>query len=1283
MSEAMWFDAGGERTRGCLQAALAWCEECWFVTKAPVGATDGSFFWDHVRQYRARVRGAILSNLESADRETVDVLRQTGSLRRFVDDATVQGHFVWFERGDEVRLLVAPDSLAEMSPQRPGLWFFWEGPRALLPEGLSAILAKCQSSSAIVEGDWKGAPESAATAKAPKYSRPIPSVREVLGIRSTRDFFELEAEDQERALWSTLIGEGPVDLEQAVRLGAERLRAQGFLEYQVLRQDGRVHSAIEERLLAARRSTDLFDRPKNGFVRAIQLDMDALTAEQWRDCVVSGLNEHVRVDRDHAVRLGFAYAQSVYGVEAQRLRGGGRADQALRSAVNSAIRQGYLERDGAAYLLRVSETAAPTLRGVVEPDTKLEPDSTETTAAPAEPGPTVYETVALEPTQPEPTVAPATSDLGPAPVVETSRAEPEAGSPLDRSLWELDFPTRTLNWAERQGIETLRAFLSWQPEAFENERNVGRRTVRETRERIEAVLGCSWEAARRSVQVGGDLSAGATGGPDDDATDGTTETLTAGGASGWANLSASLTDEQRDIPLGDVALPTRMRHFVQAQALNTLGDLFRLTHAALSEQPNLGRKSLNDTLDAVRDFFSEQSSPPVFMSFLEAFHAQLAALEPIPRMIVTRRAGIHGARETLEELGSMLGVTRERVRQIEARVIERLRDRSHFRRSVESRLADAFGPGKALPLDLLAQDPWWAGVDGKELLLDYVARRIFEDELFVLEAPSGKRYLTRFPPEAFAERLESANSRVAKLEFPVELSAIDAILHSEVDSLDPVLFTELERAVDELLHVDAERPDFALGYGRHRDDEVVAFLNSQEAPIPIALVEERCGRGRLPEEVLYFKRGVVGLKRHFPEFDAWMERLVPAALEVMKERPAGRQWLVPEIHEALHERGLVPEWLGHWHLASLLRLSKQVDYLGRLRVAAKESGQEQRLQYEETLESLLEEAGGPLDFTELLDRARVRTDISDGGAASTVISAPFVRLDDRRIGLVERDIPGGPQAVAGAIEAVVQKLNETERGLTPHQATQLVNALSADHATWTRQLVTSVLRNEPSVRIDRSKNIGLDDWDDVRCPTRPEFVRREVQRAGGTLSIAALVASMEEVFGRAPDRSSLGVLVTQVGLTITGDTIVRPASVAPEAAEAPISRAGINLSGVPIELRQMFEELVQQPLSSVPELRAEIDQHVRDIENEHRVNEFVDLPAARSLAGRCHRLLDRWESLPPVEKHLAHAAVRYFVSWNDLENDLNIGGLDDDQQIVNAVLSYLGMLDEESSARAS
>src|SRR5690606_14714885 len=145
-----------------------------------------------------------------------------------------------------------------------------------------------------------------------------------------------------------------------------------------------------------------------------------------------------------------------------------------------------------------------------------------------------------------------------------------------------------------------------------------------------------------------------------------------------------------------------------------------------------------------------------------------------------------------------------------------------------------------------------------------------------------------------------------------------------------------------------------------------------------------------------------------------------------------------------------------------------------------------------------------------------------------------VRLDDTLIGLVERDVPGGAEAVAQAVAVVTDHLTNTEVGLTPFQAQQLIAPLSAVHRTWTMPLVKSVLRSEPSLRFDRSRNVGLADWDAARFPARAEFIRREVLRHGGRLSVDVVSDQIETTYGLRPERVQLGLLANQVGLVLDG-----------------------------------------------------------------------------------------------------------------------------------------------------
>lgn len=93
-------------------------------------------WWRQVGQSPERVQSVILSNLESSDAELLAPLYGAGRVRAFATGSHCAGHFVWFERGDEVRFLLAPAALRASTMTGPGLWLYWQGKRDTLPDGL-------------------------------------------------------------------------------------------------------------------------------------------------------------------------------------------------------------------------------------------------------------------------------------------------------------------------------------------------------------------------------------------------------------------------------------------------------------------------------------------------------------------------------------------------------------------------------------------------------------------------------------------------------------------------------------------------------------------------------------------------------------------------------------------------------------------------------------------------------------------------------------------------------------------------------------------------------------------------------------------------------------------------------------------------------------------------------------------------------------------------------------------------------------------------------------------
>ena len=62
--------------------------------------------------------------------------------------------------------------------------------------------------------------------------------------------------------------------------------------------------------------------------------------------------------------------------------------------------------------------------------------------------------------------------------------------------------------------------------------------------------------------------------------------------------------------------------------------------------------------------------------------------------------------------------------------------------------------------------------------------------------------------------------------------------------------------------------------------------------------------------------------------------------------------------------------------------------------------------------TVLREANAPLEFDAIARRVREKTDIRDGTLSLMLLSSPFVQLGEDAYGLIERDVPGGPEAIA-------------------------------------------------------------------------------------------------------------------------------------------------------------------------------------------------------------------------------------------------------------------------------
>lgn len=739
---------------------------------------------------------------------------------------------------------------------------------------------------------------------------------------------------------------------------------------------------------------------------------------------------------------------------------------------------------------------------------------------------------------PAPPTSPAPDPLAPAsqePAAPAHEVSPSAAiaNALATPLADIDMSARLVNWAARTGVTTLGGLAARAPQDLLAERNMGRTSVKEARAIIESRTGASWEdllagiEESAAVPVAGHVAAASS------------LTLAEAAAQGkWDAVRRLLSDAQRGILLEEVQLPARVVSYSQLHGMKTVGDLADKSAAELVAAPNMARKSVKDLCTALQDFLESLRAEEALadLGLVECWKALLQGLDQMPRIIVSRRSGMAGEVATLQELGDVFGVSRERIRQLEAKAANQLgrRQWSHAaRRRVEAALIDG-----AVPLRALEQDPWWAGAAGLPHVLRFIVQDILEVDAHIAEV-DDQPWLARVNQQAVAAAWRGLSDRAEALELPAPATVIDELVAPLVDSLGARLAAHYGNELRERAQLDGQERILALG--DDRASRLLAMLRSSPAPLRQEDVETALGgRIHLPEEVLHFGRGLIGLKQHIEDFDAWRSRLVPRSVAIIQRDGPERQWSTSELLEALREEEDIPAWLGPWVLVALIRAGEELTYLGRGRVAlAGEDGSEGRVFVHDVVEDLLRVAGAPLDKQRLLDQLRARVAVTEYAFPGIFQRPQFVRMDADRVGLMDRDVPGGAGAINEAAEHAENALSRRGRGLSSRHLHREIQLLSDPHSMWTEELTSSVLRADGRFRFSQTGAIGLASWESTRVPTRLELIRSALDEAGGRVSVEAVLSRIEAHYGERPVRASLPPFGMKLGAVLDGEWLTR------------------------------------------------------------------------------------------------------------------------------------------------
>ena len=608
----------------------------------------------------------------------------------------------------------------------------------------------------------------------------------------------------------------------------------------------------------------------------------------------------------------------------------------------------------------------------------------------------------------------------------------------------------------------------------------------------------------------------------------------------------------RDREFTTMNVRVRIANVFNTSQIRTVSDLGEHSVADLLKMPNFGRTSVADLLGTLND--AMRSGPPDLgrrveavsgVSLLQAVHRSLLNYDAREFDIMRRRMGFDGPAKTLSEIGETYNITRERVRQIEAKTLSRLLKDEVWGDLLASKLS-ALLRDREFPLPALgveAIDPWFSNIAAAPEPFRYILSNMCATSAKIVEV-DGVAYLAFLDQQRWdttlwdARRLLASGTDEGWTEQHCR-SLVYALLPGEAIEFRTLLWDKA--AV--LCHFSADDAGVRVlrSYGRGAEQLVEAVLHESDRPLHYTEILERVGlRSAREFDVrrihsaaaavgFVLGRGTFGLAKHLPLDAKDLLVLAEQSEGVISDWPSGRQWHATELLTTLIETGSRQALVADKYvLDAALRRSGKMQCLGRLVWTSPEAGADQvRIEVWQAVVALVRQADGPLTTAEIQQRLVAIRGLDEHVQLQN--RRPLIRIGSSLWGLIDRDIPLTPAEQVEFTDALAALLARRGAGL---HASELSYALAPKMSV---EAALSLASLDGRMRISAGQYIYLEVWGEPRRETVSAAVEAVLRSLDTPTPFIEIFGLVQDRIGRACERPAVSGCLQALGATLGTD----------------------------------------------------------------------------------------------------------------------------------------------------
>ena len=597
--------------------------------------------------------------------------------------------------------------------------------------------------------------------------------------------------------------------------------------------------------------------------------------------------------------------------------------------------------------------------------------------------------------------------------------------------------------------------------------------------------------------------------------------------------------------LTSLELTVRANNVFIVGGIKTVRDLADWSPKELLQEPNFGRKSLMDTVHALTTALNDGplrvttaadiSAIPESSRLLQEIRRTLLSFTDRERDILVRRLGFETAPETLQDVADDYGVSRERIRQIEARATKKWIRDSSWDDILEQKISRHL-VGRSYPLPVAgveAVDTWFEGVSSCQVFFRNLVQAVCNGRIHLVHI-DGLYYFSLMTLETWERTVSEASALLSsgvgrEWSEDYALSLVQALLPDNAREFGTLLWDKSSRQCHFIVSQDGSR--ILTSYGRGADQLVEAILAESDRPLHYTEIAERAriGRGRSLDSrrahsaaanVGYlFARGTYGLARHVPLSHEQMFLIRGEAEDIVCSETPGRQWHTSELLSEISERlngGI--EGLDKYVLDIALGESRMLKSLGRMTWIAvgTDSDDQSRIDVHQAVVTIIQAAGRPLCVGEIKDRLTALRGVNENFQIFPI--DPLIRMESGRWGINDRDVPIPRKEQHDLILRLVNVLEKTQSGI---HASELAAILPLQG--FPPDAFLSIASQDERLKIAQGRYVYIAEWGGPRRETIGYAVSAILEGAARPLVLEEIARMVASRIGRKIDKPAVSV----------------------------------------------------------------------------------------------------------------------------------------------------------------